>query len=230
MGPAGGTVRSVVTFLDRRVFTVDGYGIYAEKLNTPVAEGTFVSGVIAYGISDPKVAMFLDVKHEPLNGTITAGIIADQNDDDVAVDEANIIGISEISGSVSPANAFPCGQLRGENFQVLFKLKPSDAGVAPVLNRWTLRSYPAPLRTAQWDVPILLYPTITSGDKDWSFDVDKEVNFLTGIHRDQTIVTLQVSDATYQVIMYDYQWLPEAIGEDGKPRGTFYAQLREIVG
>lgn len=230
MGPADGTVRSVVTFLDRRVFTVDGYGIYAEKLNTPVAEGTFASGVIAYGISDPKVAMFLDVKHEPLNGTITAGIIADQNDDDIAVDETNTIGISEVPGSVSPANAFPCGQLRGENFQVVFKLKPSVAGVAPVLNRWTLRSYPAPLRTAQWDVPILLYPTITSGDKDWSFDVNKEVDFLTGLHKNQTIVTLQVSDATYQVIMYDYQWLPEAIGEDGNPRGTFYAQLREIVG
>jgi len=229
MGPASGTVRSVVTFLGKRVFAVDGFGIYAEMLNTPVDQGTFASGVIAYGISDPKVAMFLDIKHEPLNGTITAAIVADQNDSDLEADTASTLGVSATQGSVSPANAFPCGQLRGENFQVLFTLKPTN-NVSPVLNRWTLRSYPAPVRTAQWDVPILLFPTINAGDKDWSFDVQAEVDFLTDIHKNQNIVTLQISDATYQVVMYDYQWIPEAIGEDGNPRGTFYAQLREIVG
>ena len=229
MGPASGTVRSVATFNNLRIFTVDGFGLYTELANTPVAEGTFVSGVIAYGISDPKVAMFLDVKHEPLHGTIAAGIIADQNDDDIAIDQTNVIGISQVQGSVSPTSAFPCGQLRGENFQIVFSLKPTN-NVAPVLTRWTLRSYPAPTRTAQWDVPILLFPTINAGDKDWAVDVNKELNFLTGLHSNQTIVTLQVSDDTYQVVMYDYQWIPEAIGDDGKPRGTFYAQLREIVG
>lgn len=230
MGPASGTVRTVATFNNLRIFTVDGFGLYTELANTPVAEGTFVSGVIAYGISDPKVAMFLDVKHEPLNGTITAAMVVDQNDNDIDTTTATVIGISETQGSVSPASALPCGQLRGENFQVVFSLKPSASGVAPILNRWTLRSYPAPVRTAQWDVPILLYPTINAGDKDWSFDVDDEVNFLTELHKSQSVFTLQVSDASYQVVMYDYQWLPEAIGENGKPRGTFYAQLREIVG
>ena len=191
MGPASGTVRSVATFNNLRIFTVDGFGLYTELANTPVAEGTFVSGVIAYGISDPKVAMFLDVKHEPLHGTIAAGIIADQNDDDIAIDQTNVIGISQVQGSVSPTSAFPCGQLRGENFQIVFSLKPTN-NVAPVLTRWTLRSYPAPTRTAQWDVPILLFPTINAGDKDWAVDVNKELNFLTGLHSNQTIVTLQV--------------------------------------
>lgn len=229
MGPASGTVRTVATFNGVRIFTVDGFGLYTELANTPVQEGRFVSGVIAYGISDPKVAMFLDLKHEPLNGTVTAAIVADQSDEDITLDTATVIGVSETQGSVSPANSFPCGQLRGENFQIVLSLKPTN-NIAPTVSRWTLRSYPAPLRTAQWDVPILLDPTVTAGDKDWSFDVDDEVEFLTSLHRDQAIVTFQVSGNSYQVVMYDYQWLPEAIGENGKPRGTFYAQLREIVG
>jgi hypothetical protein len=229
MAPVTGTVLSVATFNNLRVFTVDGHGLYSELADTPVASGSFVSGVIAYGISDPKVAMFLDLKHEPLNGTITAGIVVDQSDSDTAIDTANTIGTSSLQGSVSPTNAFPCGQLRGENFQVLFTLKPT-ANVSPVITRWTLRSYPAPVRTAQWDVPIFLDPTVTAGDKDWSFDVNAELDFLTALHQNQNIVTLQVAETSYQVVMYDYQWLPEAIGIDGIPRGTFYAQLREIVG
>ena len=226
----GGTVRNVATFNNLRIFTIDGKGLYAELANTPVDVGYLVTGSISYGIADPKVAMFLDIKHEPLNGKVSAAIVADQSDSDVEWDTANVIGTSDGQGSVSPSSAFPCGQLSNESVQLIFKLEPSAGGVSPVLNRWTLRSYPAPKRTAQWDVPILLYPTIQAGDKDWSYSVQKEVDFLAALHQAQSIVTLQVAEATYQVVMYDYQWIPEAIGVDGQPRGIFYAQLREIVG
>ena len=229
-GTGGGVVRNVSTFNDLRIFTIDGYGLYAELANTPVDAGYLVTGSISYGIADPKVAMFLDLKHEPLNGKISAAIVSDQSDSDVEWVPANVIGISEVQGSVSPYSAFPCGQLTNESVQIIFKLEPSSTGVSPVLNRWTLRSYPAPKRTAQWDVPLLLFPTITAGDKDYSFDVQKELDYLVGLHQSQGIITFQVAEATYQVVMYDYQWLPEAIGVDGQPRGTFYAQLREIVG
>lgn len=229
-GAGSGAVRSVATFNGLRIFTVDGHGLYSELADTPVDKGTLVTGTISYGISDPKVAMFLDLKHEPLNGKITVGIIADQHDSDAEIDSVNTIGVSDVQGSVSPANAFPCGQLTNESVQLVFQLEPSAGGVSPVLNRWTLRSYVAPKRTAQWDVPIQLYPTIVAGDKDWSVEVQDEVDFLVDLHQSQSIVTLQVSNATYQVVMYDYQWIPEAIGVDGEPRGIFYAQLREIVG
>lgn len=226
----GGTVRSVATFNNLRIFTIDGKGLYAELADTPVDAGYLVTGSISYGIADPKVAMFLDIKHEPLNGKISAAIVSDQSDSDVEWNPANVIGISETQGSVSPYAAFPCGQLTNESVQLVFKLEPSASGVSPVLNRWTLRSYPAPKRTAQWDVPLFLFPTVTAGDKDYAFDVQKELDYLVGLHQSQGIITFQVAEATYQVVMYDYQWLPEAIGVDGQPRGTFYAQLREIVG
>ena len=174
--------------------------------------------------------MFLDVKHAPLHGKITAAIVADQSDSDVNFQTASTIGISDEQGSVSPIAAFPCGQLNNESVQIIFKLEPDSSNVSPVLNRWTLRSYPAPKRTAEWNVPLLLFPTVTAGDKDYSFNVQTELDYLIGLHQNQGIITLQVAEAAYQVVMYDYQWLPEAIGVDGQPRGTFYAQLREIVG
>jgi hypothetical protein len=93
-----------------------------------------------------------------------------------------------------------------------------------------LRSYPAPIRIAQWDVPIILAPIVVAGDKDWSFNVNSEVDFLVALHQAQNVMTFQFADAISQVVMYDYQWLPEALDIDGNPRGIFYAQLREIVG
>lgn len=229
-GITGGTVRTVATFNNYRIFTVDGHGLYAELLNTPVDAGYLVTGAISYGISDPKVAMFLDIKHEPLNGKITCGIVADQSDSDIVIDNRNVIGISETAGSVSPANAFPAGQLQGENFQLIFKLEPSAGGVSPVLTRWTLRSYPAPVRTSQWNVPIQLASQINAGDKDWPFDVQHEVDFLTNLFKTQQVFSFQFGNEVYQVVMYDFQWIPEKLDIKGKPSGTFYAQLREIAG
>ena len=223
-----GTVRSVATFNNKRIFTVDGKGLYLEA-DTPVASGYLVSGVISYGISDPKVAMYLDIKHEPLVGSITVGIVADQSDSDLDTDVVTTIGTSSLAGSVSPENAFPCGQLVGENFQVVLTLTSSGTA-SPVLSRYTLRSYPAPVRIAQWDVPIILAPIVVAGDKDWSFNVNSEVDFLVALHQAQNVMTFQFADASSQVVMYDYQWLPEALDIDGNPRGIFYAQLREIVG
>lgn len=226
--PATGTVRTVGTFLGKRIFTVDGKGLYTET-STPVDEGYFVSGVISYGISDPKIAMFVDLKHEPLNGSVTVGIVADQSDSDLDIDQVTTIGVSDKQGSVSPDYALPCGQLTGENFQIVLSLKPSG-GVSPVVSRWTLRSYPNPIRTSQWDVAIQIYPTVTLGDKDWAMDANAELDYLFNLWRTQQVVTLQVSDEAYQVVLYDYQWLPDAVDYHGKVRGIFYAQLREIVG
>lgn len=223
-----GTVRSVATFGTKRIFTVDGLGLYIESTSA-VADGYINTGVISYGISDPKIAMFLDIKHEPLVGSITAGIVADQSDVDVDNNSNITIGVSSLPDSVSPTHAFPCGQLNGENFQVVLTLT-SSGGVSPVLSRYTLRSYPAPVRSSQWDVPIILHPMINAGDKDWAFDVVAEVQYLINLHKNQNIITLQVSESVSQVVMYDYQWLPEAIDVQGNPRGIFYAQLREIVG
>lgn len=225
----GGAVRSVLTFNDARLFTVDGHGLYKETLGQPVARGTLASGVISYGISDPKVATFIDVKHEPLVGTIRIGIINDQSDGDLTVDDVHDVGTSIIPGSVSPPSAFPCGQLIGENFQVIAELNSSGTH-SPIMTRFTLRSMVTPVRTPQWDVPILLYTTDTVNDKDWAYDVEKEMNYLIDLFSAQKITTLQVANEVYQVIMYDYQWIPEALDIYGHPRGTFYAQFREIVG
>lgn len=222
MADTQGAVRSVQTFNNYRLFTVDGVGLYYETANTPVSTGSITVGTTGYGINDPKVAMFLDIKHQPLTGSISFAISADGK-------AAKTIGISSVTNSVSPANAFPCRQLFGEEFQLTATLTP-ESNVSPVLTRWTLRSYPAPIRTGQWDIPILLFDTVSAGGTDYAQDVTTELDFLIGLHKSQKIATLQIGNTVSQAVMYDYQWLPEAFNTKGYVRGTFYAQFREIAG
>lgn len=222
MADTQGAVRSVQTFNNYRLFTVDGVGLYYETANTPVSTGSITVGTTGYGITDPKVAMFLDLKHEPLNGSISFAISADGK-------AAKTIGVSSVATSVSPTNAFPCRQLFGEEFQLTATLTPAS-NVSPVLSRWTLRSYPAPIRTGQWDIPILLFDTVSAGGTDYAQDVTAELDFLIGLHKSQKIAVLQIGNTVSQAVMYDYQWLPEAFNTNGYVRGTFYAQFREIAG
>ncbi len=228
MATGQGIVRSVGTLGGLRFFTVDGNGLYLET-NTPVSSGALYTGLISYGISDDKVAMFVDIKHEPLSGEIMVGINADGGSYTPIVDDIDIIGVADTEGTVSPIDPYPCGQLHGEEFQLVFTLKPY-AGSSPTLSRWTLRSFPTPVRTSQWNVPLLLHPTIVAGETEWHFDVDSEVSYLKYLYQSQEIVAFQAGKAIYQVTVYDFQWLPEIFDAYGNPSGTFYAQLREIVG
>lgn len=226
---ATGTVRSVITFNNKRYFTVDGYGLVGET-GACVSSGTFVSGVISYGLADPKVAMYVDLKHDPLKGSIQVGIINDINDPILAVSSAKTIGISATQGTVSPAYSYPAGQLIGENFQIVLTLAPDGSGNSPVLTRWILRSMPIPVRTAQWNVPLMLFSTVVAGDKDFTINVPNELNYLYGLWQSQKVFTYQVGFDSYQVVLYDYQWLPDHVNVHGEIEGTFFAQLKEIAG
>jgi hypothetical protein len=223
MATGQGTVRSVVTFGNYRLFTIDGLGVYYETASTPVSTGTFTTGLVGYGISDKKVAVFLDLKHEALRGTIQVSISADNG-------TTRSIGTSSTAGTPSPAYAFPAQQLLGEEFLITVTLTPAS-NISPVLTRWTLRSYPVPVRTAQWNIPIMLSDPIHAGGTDRPLNVDDEVTFLIGLHRSQRIASLQIGNSNYQAVMYDYQWIPEkVVGHEGSMQGIFYAQFREIAG
>ncbi len=216
-----GTIRSIGTFNNLRIFTVDGKGLYSEVSGTPVSSGTLTTGWIGYGISDPKVAVFADLKHEPLNGTISVSM---QTDGASQV----VLGTSATQNSAS-MNSIQANQSTGYQYQLQFTLTPT-ANVSPKLTRWTLRSYPAPVRSSQFAVPVILHPFVETNGVDQPVDVTLEKNSLIALHKSQQVVSYQEGNQTYQVVMYDYQWLPEKILPSGDVQGIFLAYLNEITG
>ena len=217
-----GAVRSVATYNKYRIFTVDGKGLYAETLGTPVATGTLTTGWITYNLIDFKLALFLDIAHYPLNGTISASFAADNG-------VSAVIGTSATQSSSSPGYAFQTNQKTGFQFQIQLTLTPTG-NVSPRLTRWTLRSYPTPTRSNQFHVPIMLFPTITVKDQVRSVDVYSELKHLRSLLSTQQVVTYQEGKDVFQVIMFDYQWLPKAVDPNtGYMYGIFFATLNQVT-
>lgn len=221
--PAQGAVRSIATFNGYRIFTVDGFGLYAETLNAPVATGNFVTGWINYNIIDPKVALFLDIAHYPLNGTISAALAADNGG-------FNTIGTSSSQGTSNPGYTFQANQKSGLQFQIKITFTPTS-NVSPRLTRWTLRSYPTPTRSNQFLVPIHLDPAVQKiGGNPAYVDVQGELAHLRSLLSSQQVVTYQEGKQTFQVIMFDYQWLPKGIDpKTGYMYGIFFATLNQVT-
>ena len=69
-----GAVTSIATFLEKRIFTVNGAGIYQQDTDL-VASGTIDCGQVSFGLPDLKTAVFLDVATEPLVGCLHRGAV-----------------------------------------------------------------------------------------------------------------------------------------------------------
>lgn len=215
-----GNILSVVTWNDKRAFTVSGDGVYLEA-STPVSSGTLLTGKVTHGISDPKVAVFFDLKHQALTGTIKG---------EYSLDGGSYIlaGISAAAGSVSPESFFLSGA-RAQEFDIKLTLAAASS-ISPVLTRWLLRSYPAPTRSSRFRIPVLLSDIIHVNGTDYYRNPADEYDFLVQLHRDQNVFTYQEGDKTYTVTMEDYTWLPEKKSTSSGFQGTFVAELREITG
>lgn len=220
MATAQGDVQSISYWNEKIVFGVSGDGIFLEA-STPVASGVLKTGKITHGISDPKVAVFIDLKHQPLTGEIKAEYSLDGGDYILA-------GSSTIAGSVSPQSLQLSGA-RAQEFDIQITLTAAS-NVSPVLTRWLLRSYPAPTRSTRYRVPVMLYDIVNLDGTDYYMNPADELAILVNLHKDQNVFTYQEGKRTYLVTMEDYTWLPEKESMTDGFQGTFVAELREITG
>jgi hypothetical protein len=223
--PVLGVTKHVVTFENKRIFSVSGEGIFAET-DDKVELASLDSGLISHGIIDNKYAAFLDARMEPLEtgNIIKLAYAADSGDFDIA-------GVATQNGIVYTGEFF-MGET-GRNFEA--RIIFGDIAGSPLVGSnivctgVLLRSYPAPKRVSKFSVPVLLFDTVNVSDRDWSGNPGDDFNFLLGLHKRQLPFTFQEGEVSYTVVMDDYQWLPEKRSNVSGFQGTFVAVLREIL-
>jgi hypothetical protein len=205
MASVTGTVSSVTTVGTYQVFTIDGSGVWRQKVGTPVATGTLSTGMITYGLVDTKIVTFLDLRHKLLP-TGTSISVTLTPDDGTGV----LIGTSVTPGTIGP------GPMNGQNiqaevFELTFTLngKVTTTTARPTVRRWTLRAIPAPTRGSTWSLPLIFSETVeAANERQYFFDVETEKNFIYDLHRTHRVVNLQLGGRTYQVVVADYDYLP----------------------
>lgn len=227
MATGQGATTGVVSLGGRTAFAVAGLGLRTESATHYVASGTLSTGQITYGLGDPKVAVHVDLKHAPLpaSTSVTASAAYDR-----AV--AATLGSSAAAGTVSPAELISAGKRRNEEAELTLTLASITQTVTPTLTRWTLMSYPAPSGASIYTLPLLLFDRLlTLRDTEAALDPLQEYQYLTNLHGDREIVTVQVGADAFEGVVEDYIWLPNA-ARFGREffNGTFIAKIRKIAG
>lgn len=217
MWNASGDVSSVVTWGGRRWFTVQGIGAMREA-DTYVSSGYLDLSSTDYGITDSKVAQFVDLRHDPIEGAVAVWL-----DKDGAGFEP--IATSSISGSTSAS--FQLKNKEGERFQLRLVLERGDQ--VPVVRRVRLRSHPLPERVSVFEVPIIISDTYDLGYEQHRSTAD-DARRLINLVASGRATSLQLGTEAFVVYPADYEWIPDKQSEDRTGwQGTLVMQLREVT-
>jgi hypothetical protein len=223
MATAQGFVTSIAPYLSGTVFAVQGVGIFAQSTHL-VASGSLSTGSITFGLDDPKVALSMDVRHQPLHGTVTASLAVEGG---VPV----VLGASAIQGSSEPLTTFQANQVSGVLMEMTVTLTADGTGLSgPTLNRLRLRASPSPDRTMLYTVPLLFADTLSlTGGSDTNFNPQAEFDFLTALEVSGQLVTFQEQGVTHTVKIEDSNFVIYRKSDSGFWSGTYTVQLKEYL-
>jgi hypothetical protein len=200
MATTQGTVLSVATFQDRRVFTVSGQGVYAED-TTKVASGTIDSGYINFGVGEPKAPHYIDVRLQALNGGSYRAYIAE------ADDEFESVGLHTSSSTHDP---FPVPNMTGDYFGVRLQLNRNSTTTTtgPVVARYTLQAEVAADVGTHIFLPVLLADRVDVDGYPDPRNPRTDLEYFRSIWQTKQRVLYQEGALNHEVILDDYEWRP----------------------
>lgn len=220
MATGQGSVLSVCTFAEKRVFAVSGLGIYAEDTDL-VASGTLDTGFITFGIPDTKVAQTVDIRTEPLAGSVAVSISADGG-------TFTSLGTHGTAGSTS--SVIPAAQTVGETIELRWASSRSstDTTTGPVITRTTLEANPAPGRGQFVTYPILLHHKVTTANgSTHTYNPRTEREALDAMEAAGRPVTVQTGEGAETVTLEDHRWIAKGYTPDRTAiEGTFLARFK----
>jgi len=217
------TVRSVVTYKGKRVFSINNSGVFFES-NNRVEAGWLKQGTMSFSVEDLKTALYTQAKWLPYAGVIEI---------DISYDSGEFENIAEFStfGTVRSDNVALDGRqfTRMDAGYVLCRA-PLDSTVSPVMTRWELRAVPVKGRASRWTIPIMNYDSIEIDEVVYTRNVRDEFNVLLELAQSGRLFNLQESGQSYQVTAKDFLWQPEKLSATNVGwQGTFTIIVEEVL-
>lgn len=180
-------------------FTVDGTGGLWGPDGDVVPSGFIETGWIRYGLIQAKVLVALDIRHEPLAGSIAIECVP-------AGDVTFLIGVSSVPSSIGPGVSFNAGNRTMDAFQLLFTLSrdADDATQGPIMHSWTSEALPVVTRQDQIIVPIMMGQTVISpvrNGEEVTMDPLAEFQYLKSLEASSIPIIYQEGSAAYTCII-----------------------------
>lgn len=217
-----GRVAGVVTLRDKRLFVVEGVGVFLESTDY-VSEGWLETGAMTFGATDPKQGTYVQALYDDLVGA--GGIEIDYRKDGGTWEE---IG-SALTG-VTMGN-LPLGVLF-TTLEVRIRMSPSvpTPTLTPVFTRIEARAIVVPGRSSEWTVPILLSDSLDYMGAVESRSIIEDFDHLLGLVQSRRNFQFREGTRTFGVFATDFYWFPQAESDGMRyNRGTFVISLREVA-
>jgi len=216
-------VISVITFSDKRVFSLNNGDVWVET-STLMPGGWLKQGVVSYGVEDVKTGLYMQAKWEPLTGEI---------DLDVSYDSTSYVRVQDFKtqSSIRSGNISTNGvQFSRMEPRYVLKRLASDTTLGPILTRWELRSIPVKGRNSRWTLPIQIRTDMDLNGVHMTRDPLATLDTLIGLVQNGNIFILQESGQAYTVHGKDFEWRPEKIAENGRAwEGVLILVLEEVA-
>lgn len=220
MHTSAASVKSVVTYNNKRCFSISGDGVYVEDADNLVTTGEIVTGTYRWGIPDRKFIAKFDIRSTPLVGTVTPNVSLDTGSY-TAMTAHQIVGATE-SVSTGPQAKF---------IEAKFKLQlaRATATTGPTVTRWMARAYASPARSQVFRVPLLMHHVQTTGNQEYYLDVETEMTLLRDLVTNPRVVNYQENTETFSVVVEDleFQMLDGYIG-NWDLEGTCVVTMRSV--
>ena len=217
------TVQSVATFLDKRVFSVEGSGVFFES-DDKVVSAWLKQGTMSFSVEDLKTGLYTQAKWLPVAGSI---------DLDISYDSEDFERVAEFStaNSVRSDNIPLNGrQFTRLNAAYVLCRCPVNAVSGPTLTRWEVRAVPVKGRASRWTIPIMNYDSVEIDGVVYTRNVRDEFNILLDLAQSGRLFNLQESGQSYQVHAKDFLWQPEKVSTTNVGwQGTFTMIVEEVL-
>lgn len=224
MVTAQANVLSVCTFLDRRVFSVSGDGVYAESTTSLVSSGSIDCGLVNYGITEQKIAAYIDLM-------FTASFAGTSQTYYSANDSGTFNSVGTVTTAGSTNATFAVSETALDQIEIRHTLTRdgSDATAGPTLLRYTLRSLPVPALRRRIVLPVLLHDAIQTNSGLVTVDVAEELNALEGYRTTRQVLSAQVGHESFSGSVEDYDHIAMQPTRDrGAWQGTCVVQIKTI--
>lgn len=199
-------ILDVVTFSDRRVFSVSGDGVYAAHATNLVASGTLTTGRMNFGISEKKIPLFVDATFgASFAGSVAIGYATNGSSSFTATAGT----ISDTASDLATVT-FDLTEDQVDQIELQFTLSRSGSvsSSGPTLLRHTVKAQPVPVMRRKITLPLLLSDKVELATAKFvQVDVPFELGVLEDLRVTKQVVALQIGDESYSAVLEDFDFV-----------------------
>jgi hypothetical protein len=200
MAVTQGKVQAIHEFNNKPMFTVSGQGVYTPHATNKVSSGYIETGIYRWGIGDAKFIPKIDLRFQPLNGTIDVAVASDSGAyytfpqiDTQSTKDKTIDGLET--------------KVFESEFKLTLTRSSTNNALGPTITRFMARAYAAPLRSQIFSVPLIMHHRLNVRGKEFYQDVDFELQALRDLVENPRVVNYQENQTTFAVIVEDIEWI-----------------------